>query len=351
MRVSLELSADGDIRCRLLRDQKHIQKGAPLPVPPLVCSNEVQEMTTVSDKSDRVGFGSISTRNTFGRRAKKVVRCAGAVLDRAPLSRLVFLTGTLPGSTPESFKALAAWSGWVVQTLLQWVRDTTGDTRCFGVWEYQRRGALHLHMCVECPTAELAAEIRRKWKARWIRILDGVAARAKVDVYRRDLHHTWCQRKWLTRTDAQIVQKSVGSYLSKYLSKGSSANRRLTAFPPSRWWFVSRSVRREIEQSRQCTTVLDLEAGTGQQILARVSQFLEAGGARVAHSYESPVDRMVKGVIYLTSPIIASLLYDYLAAPLRCLAGFQKPPPTRPPNAGDIAGLFSGRVLAVGDAA
>lgn len=346
MRLKLSLSCDGDMRLVTLRDTIDKQTDSRESGSPLVCSSEFQELTTTPPNRAPSGFGSISKRGKFGRRARRTVRQAGALFDTATKGTVVFLTGTLPGSTDEAVRALAAWSGWVVQTIKQWCRDTVDGAEYFGVWEYQKRGALHLHLCVKCPSQADAIKIMRAWKSRWILVLDGVNARAGVDVYRRNVSQTWRERKWIVRTDAQIVEKSVARYLSKYLSKGSCALRGTTEYPPSSWYFLSRNTRRSIRESERCMELKHLAPHTVLELFERIHSQLVAEGEAIVHTYQSPIDGLVRGIIYLTSPIQASLTYDSLARMLKCMAGMDKPPPLRPPKIADYLNWFDGRLIA-----
>ena len=320
MRLRLTCTAGGDIRLQCLRDvpdKRRIDTGDSAL---LVCSSKLQEMTTPAPKIVPAGFGRISSRNRLSAYAKNVIREVGSLLDNGPLRNLVFLTGTLPGSSPEALAAISAWSGWIVQAVSQFLRDRFGTPQYFGVWEYQRRGALHLHLCVRTRNAQEAQELKAKWKARWIRLLDSVGKRAQVDMYARADGGTWAETKWITRTDAQTVEKSVSAYLSKYLGKGSGKVRGRCEYPPSAWWFASLTLRREARSVRREVTVPLLHLGTSIELFEKLGSLL-AASMRSCFSYVSPYDCQIKGLIGLGGPILARMVWDVLADNLRPLAG------------------------------
>lgn len=320
MRFVLSTNCAGDIRLQTLRDKVDMQKRAPVTVPPLVCSSQFQELTTAQRTGPAPGFGKISTRNTFTRYAKTLIREAGALLDNGPRECLSFLTGTLPGSTDDALGALAAWSGWVIRTVEQWIRDYAPGALFFGVWEYQKRGALHLHVCVRTQQPNESKLLRARWKERWRKVIDAVSKKSQIDLWKRKDGLSWNTSKWVLRTDAQQVEKSVANYLGKYLSKGSSTARKRCECPPAAWWFCPRVLRAKIRALRH---KLELRALS----LAAAIDLLELAAGRVAEqavkvfSYVSPYDVSVKGVVVLASPTMAGAMFRELSLVFGVLAG------------------------------
>ena len=316
MRLLLELNGAGDLRLKTLRDKPVPRQLMEPEAALLVCSSKLPEMTTSASQSKKTGYGKLPSGVKFTRYGRQIVREAGAALDAGRISRTVFLTGTLPGSTLESFRALAAWSAWTVKTLLQWILDTDGEALSFGVWEFQKRGALHLHLCIQASSSKLANEFKLRWKARWIRILDGIGRRSGIDLYSRGESGTWSGQKFITRTDAQTVEKSCGRYLSKYLSKGSVISSKACATPPARWWFISAALRRRISAQRISYEVRRLSIADAIESFEKIGGEMAADRQKI-YAYRSPYDCMVKGVIALCSPIEASLLFDRIKAAMR----------------------------------
>jgi len=345
MRIALSLNAAGDIRLRMLRDIKASSKISAPGGAALVCSSELQEMTTPAEKLPKVGYGRISKGTTFGSGARKFIREAGAVVDRQNRQNCVFLTGTLPGSTVEAFRSLAAWSGWVAAAAQNWVRDYAPDSLCFGVWEYQKRGALHLHICVATQSASQAARLKSLWKARWIKLLLAVRRRANTDVFRRSDGRSWVDTPWVTRTDAQTVEKSVACYLAKYLSKGSVSARNKSLYPPSRWWFASKELREAVKADRRVLEISNLPPIGAQDIFERISGELAAHISRL-YLYTSPCDAIVKGCIALAKPIQASMIFEQISVVFDALQpGIRVLGNKRKATTGDIILLFGGQIL------
>lgn len=345
MRVKFHLGVSGRLRLQMLRDELPRLQPSEGASAPLVHSSVFQELTTPPKPAYRTGFGKISNRRSFGKQSRLAVQEVGAVIDRAPPSRAVFLTGTLPGGSMAAVGALAAWSGWVVQTVTQWVRDKTEGAQFFGVWEYQKRGALHLHLCVLCRSAQECIKLKTLWKQRWIRALFGVLRRSGVDVFERKDGTTWRYSSEITKTDAQTVQFSVGRYLSKYLSKGQTKNRNACAQPPSAWFFASRVLQRERRLSRRVVTVSKLQLSQALDLFERLGGLLVSQVQSVI-PYQSPIDRQCKGLVCNVTPVAASLIFDYIADSLRLLepTGGSHRPAVVPPLV-VAAALFHGRVI------
>lgn len=309
MRLKVSINAAGDMRLQTLADKPDMRVFKGCESTPLVCCSQLEELTDVKQKAGAAGFGELPKRKNFTRYAKRFVREAGATVDNIQRERVVFLTGTLPGSSLAAVEALARWSGWAVRTLKQWVRDTVDGAEFFGVWEFQRRGALHLHMCVAAPDVVAAKLIKQRWKKRWIRLIDSIGHRSKVDMYERADGGTWASKKWVTRTDAQTVEKSVANYLGKYLSKGAEAARRVCASPPSAWFFVSKGLRQEILESRKQLEISRLSASGSLRLFERLAAAV-AEQECLAFLYRSPADLLQKGLIALMKPIQASMVFE-----------------------------------------
>ncbi len=225
-------------------------KAAKLPDANLVYCPILQDSISTGHFATKAGYGWQPDGRKFTSCARRRLREFGGLIDGGSLTRTCFLTGTLPGSSKDSVGALAAWSSWVVSRLSQWLRDRFPSVRFFGVWEYQRRGALHLHICVETPSPEAARWLTQIWKRRWAALIDGVSTRSGVDLWKRTDGTTWQQKRWKLRTDAQVVEKSVSRYLSKYLGKSALACLASSALPPSSWWFASRNLQQAAAAAR-----------------------------------------------------------------------------------------------------
>jgi len=217
----------------------------PLPPPPPLLDYSAQLETARRVRLS--GRGELATRTTkFGNEAKRTIQRAARALDGIVDSPqdILFLTGTLPGSGQEQFLAIAQWSSWIVQCLKAWVAKRVPGKYDFYCWELQRRGALHLHYAVHCPDEEVSEFILSEFKNEWIRLLDAVSEKTGIDLYfneNRGFSHK--DNKDVVQAKAERVNKGVGNYLGKYLSKSTAGTSRKGVFAPCRWWGVSRPLR------------------------------------------------------------------------------------------------------------
>jgi hypothetical protein len=317
MRIKMSINAAGDMRLQCLRDVKRKPVVLVPDAATLVCNSKLQEMTTDNERREKTGHGRLSTGTAFGRNARTIIREAGSIVDRLPPSMSVFLTGTLPGSTDAALRAFAEWSSWIVQTTQQWARDIDESARMFGVWEYQRRGALHIHVCIQSSSCGVVNALLQKWHERWCDILRGVRRRSGVDIFARNSDESWEYKPEAWRTDAQKVEKSVGNYLSKYLSKGSLSNQRRANYPPARWWFCSMKLRKEVKDNRRTVELTRLKLADALEAFEVLGGHI-AGMTSKAFGYLHPYDVTVKGLVALLKPIEASLLFDWLSGSIRC---------------------------------
>ncbi len=199
------------------------------------------------------GFGRLPQRTKFTVLAKEAVRDGCAILDKTYGKRCLFATGTLPGSTDDAFKALAAWSGYLVSRLKQWMADNFAGIRVVWVWEFQKRGALHMHLCLGHNSVALLEQCGRAFHDQWCELLAQISEKSGVDLF-GDLHGASWKDDWsVVRTDVQWVEKSVGRYLSKYLSKSAGDVADTEFYAPSRWWGIDNWLRAEIIAQSICT--------------------------------------------------------------------------------------------------
>ena len=106
--------------------------------------------------------------------------------SHSPITRLaterLLLTGTLPGSQLKAFQALAEFSTYATKTLSNWITRHNPSCKWQYVWEFQKRGALHVHFV--CEVSLLGGErIKRDFKDEWIRILRAIQSKSGVDLF------------------------------------------------------------------------------------------------------------------------------------------------------------------------
>ena len=188
----------------------------------------------------------------FGVKQGQKIRESGAAIDllmekQGGAARVITLT--LVGDTKEAFECLAVNSAYIRNRLFQVLRDNFKDCKnYFFVWEYQKRGALHLHICLWHKTPNLAAKAGAQIVQKWYEVLQDIQDKTGVDMFvRRDKKTYTHKKKWQSRNEP--MRKSAGGYFSKYASKASNKKERqhiyhlAKKYPPSRFWGSSQSVK------------------------------------------------------------------------------------------------------------
>lgn len=229
-------------------------------------SSQVGHQPSVDEKSSPVSASHIldnrskfrespkpARRRSFGISLlgkRKIVR-AGAVMDELlPRGSLLFLTGTIPGGGRQVELAVAEQAPFLIDRLKSWLSYYRIDSFDCYVWELQKRGMPHLHFVCGISDESKRVIVLERFHDEWCRLLEQASIRSGVDLFRQGfgagLRHAWRY----VQANAQIVEKSVSRYLSKYLAKDCSHKRQC---PIPRWWGVSRPLNQEI--ARRTTTV------------------------------------------------------------------------------------------------
>jgi hypothetical protein len=193
----------------------------------------------------RVGYGRkprLTEFSLYGRR--KIVRSGGLVGLGDRRQSTLFLTGTLPGGTNEALTAISEYSAWIVHELLTHIPRIAGvsvnDCKVIWVWEWQRRGALHLHAICEFPSRAEAQRVYDGFKGLWIRVLETVGRKSGCDIAARADFGSHSGRYDQWRTRAEWARKNPSRYLAKYVSKANKSTKFCENFPPTRWYGLSR---------------------------------------------------------------------------------------------------------------
>jgi hypothetical protein len=192
------------------------------------------------------GYGNLPVKpSSFGLNAKRTLIRSGAALETvAPPEECLFITGTLPGSTEAAYRSIAAYSGYIVNSLKAWIALRVPQKLDFYCWEYQKRGALHLHYCCHIPNGSDRDYFVREFKRWWIDVLHRIGERSHTDMFRKNAAKTWLSDTSKVRAEAEICKKSPARYLAKYLSKSAAPARGpARAFTPARWWGTSRPLK------------------------------------------------------------------------------------------------------------
>lgn len=234
--------------------------------PPPSCQSPKisRKRETFTAKAFQPGYGLLPEKwGEFSSHAKKKIRWAATAAElHFGKDNCIFLTGTLPGGTEKAYRALAEWSGYAMDRLQKWLRDNyahEGALYHCGVWELQKRGALHYHALIAAPglgssgllcervgpsgSLQMDSEIG-PFRKFWWGLLEDISRLSGIDLFERASGETWRDREdgiYQLRAWAQALEKSAASYLSKYLGK-EKGQARSGAFPPSRWWACTRAL-------------------------------------------------------------------------------------------------------------
>ena len=218
----------------------------------------------------------------FTTAARRKIRYSAGALDRETgKEQQVFLTGTLPGSTVDALRTFADQTPRIMKNLQQWLRDSgftidLGDGEelyHIGVWELQRRGALHYHALVCVDDSDRLID---QFTAYWYDMLCRISDETGVDLFARSDKaqvrggpSTWRGHPEKCQMLAQTVTKSITSYLAKYLDKGNSQGQELLEqgiAPPKRWWAMTGACRQLIAKHTQTVNLGTCDEHLWQQI-------------------------------------------------------------------------------------
>ena len=226
-------------------------------------------------------FDSARKKTVFGARARRTLLEAGAVVDANCGKNSIAITLTLPGSSRGAVDALANYSSYILNRLLQVPRRSEIPIYIFSVWELQARGALHLHISLSAKPSEMKIDelliFAHKVKDTWYKVLLEMIGTKEikrgnykgnlpgVDMFEKRgsttlRHNTWrySPEVWRKGWDIQIIEKSVAQYFSKYASKQALAGNGFKiqkALLPLRWWSCNQVIRKEILKVRYDYTV------------------------------------------------------------------------------------------------
>lgn len=287
----------------------------------LICEEEktLPPLSLVpNSKTERshAGYGALPLKPTvFGLNARRsLLRSGGALEKVAPPEETIFLTGTLPGSTEDSFRAIAQYSAYIVNSLKAWIANYVPGKLDFYCWELQKRGALHLHYACHVPDEAHRTYICSAFREWWIQILHRIGDQANVDMFRKNATHTWLSDTSKVRAVAEICRKSVARYLAKYLSKSAkSAKGASRAFTPSRWWGVSRPLKALTDRMSSVVEVVEAGYHTVRSVWEKVKHVCDASES-VTHSYRHKVGEGETIVLYTKDALERDHLWTEMQA-------------------------------------
>lgn len=206
----------------------------------------------------REGWGKLPRFKQFSNRSRAALLERAAIIDNDPAYRwtmadvrtmadlervgrpkCAMLTATLPGSTDAAMRAIASWSGYIMNRIMTWIGDQSdGLAVTLWVWEPQKRGALHSHILVACTNPELVRPIMAAWRMFWFDLLHDVSAKSGVDLFERSPElggGTWKDNPDAIQTDAKWLDKTAAGYLASYQKKQHLLEMGSNIYCPSRW--------------------------------------------------------------------------------------------------------------------
>lgn len=250
------------------------------------------------------GYGGRCRETKFGTNAKRtLLRVGGAIdkFDEIP-EHGIFLTGTLPGSTPEAMQAIADWSAYIVHRLKAWIAKYVPSKFDFYVWERQRRGALHLHYYLYVPDPTISQFLQAGFKAQWIRLLENVCIKSGVDLFAKSEVFTHRGNDDIVQAYAQPVQKSVAAYLAKYCSKSASNSdsNSDSSYYPTRWWGASRPLLALLREMTHSTELLFASYPRARSKYEELNSLLERHSVK-GYRYGDKVGFGLNHVFYYSS--------------------------------------------------
>ncbi|KAI9746250.1 MAG: hypothetical protein M1835_002524, partial [Candelina submexicana] len=197
----------------------------------------------------------------FTRLARKKILDAGGALEKEGYKpdEFGFATFTLPGSTERGKEMMSVYSREFLNGMKQFLRRRKLYLT-INTWEWQQRGALHLHLIYVCTDPDLMRKLKYLLQEWWFDALDRVSKKSGVDMYARGgFTKSWNRHSRAVQENCcKIIQceakpgSSPVAYLSKYVGKAAKlpSKKEVTkdkktsggnnVYYPSSWWSVSK---------------------------------------------------------------------------------------------------------------
>jgi hypothetical protein len=182
---------------------------------------------------------------------KRMVRSGCVLLEEAHPKQLAFFTATLPNLPREDMvRVCTEWSNIIRkfnQELTRELKRKGLDARIVGVTEIQEKryrqtgqAVPHLHLVFHGRLEGQHWAISPKWfRLKWERVVS---------------ESLGCEIELPAATRVEKLKKSAAGYLSKYMSKGGQALKKIAGDEnqpcplPTGWWHMSDGLRRDVRQ-------------------------------------------------------------------------------------------------------
>ena len=256
------------------------------------------ERNRALDIKSKVDTRVRKVRDALSRYGRRQILRAGSCFKSDLETKRLLLTGTLPGSGPKLFRALAEFASYATKTLTNWLTRRVPSCLWMYCWEFQKRGALHVHLVVEMPIMQ-AEYVERFFKDEWNRILRAISLKSGVDLYAKTAKYSHLPES--TQADVTVCDREPSRYISKYISKSAVTAKCFGRYPPKTWYQVSRSLLAEL---RMRTVIYEAEGLSYSQ-----SRAIEENTRSHVAQHEISGVRRFDGSIYAWSA------YFYCEAP------------------------------------
>jgi len=228
---------------------------------------------------------------------QKLRECGSAIdqICKNP-ENTIAITLTLPAHHDDAFRAIAAYSGYAVNRLFQPIRRHYGDdVLWFFVWEYQKRGALHLHIALYHSDKNKALEIGESFREQWHKILQDISKLADTDLFlgrngrdNSDIekNHFYCQP----------MRRSLGAYFSKYAGKKESKQAwYCQKYPVSRFWGCCYALKRLIKSLSLEVKIVDSNSEWIESVIASILEKIAAFALSISNQYDFDIRKTQDG--------------------------------------------------------
>jgi hypothetical protein len=197
----------------------------------------------------------------FGSVAAQRILESGSVIERLCGDRPEFAhctTLTLPANYRSAYECLAARANDIVNRLFQILRRRYKDMKLwFFVWEFQKRGALHLHICQYHPDTSEGQWIGTQLIEQWHKILEDISVEVGICLFTAKNRET-CTIRQNHQHHTQPMEKGCGRYFAKYAMKASKSEENSyvrhheKTLSPKRFWGRSRTLKELVDESFIC---------------------------------------------------------------------------------------------------
>lgn len=248
-------------------------------------------------KKSAIGYGELGRGTKFGAFARRKMLAAGSIVARkySTPELSTFVTLTIPGSDGRARELVPRYTGYIINRLMQIIRRRNRLHPCNKIdwlfsWEYQKRGWLHLHMCLSSGVPGESFELGEAIRDKWFEVLQELSVKTGKDQFSNPkLGKRWEKEYW--QSDVSPVKKSVANYLSKYIGKGNdsknsdSRRSKIYLFPIARWWGMARNLSQEVKEQSSSLKVSGLLEDDAIAVVSGLYKMLNLQASQSPYQY------------------------------------------------------------------